>query len=133
MSQNIAVRESDLRKFQTHIDTMSIQGVNVSAAVLKYNAAPAAIQNTKSAPYESAMALLLNASTLTENGEKLLDVAWAEKKITNAQVPLNQVNELITYFTVNRSMGNEPRVAVIIAKRECGAVSYNRQGFVDSG
>ena len=66
ISQNIAVRESDLRKFQTQIDTMSIHGVNVSAAVLKYNAALAAIQNAKSAPYESAMALLLNTSTLTE-------------------------------------------------------------------
>jgi hypothetical protein len=97
---------------------MSTQGVNVSGAEMKYSGAMAAVQSARSLPYDPAIASLQNASVLIDNGEKLLDKAWAEKEIANAQIPLTQVNELITYFTVNRSMGSEPRVAVIIAKKE---------------
>jgi hypothetical protein len=118
ISQNIAVRESDLRTFRIHIDNMSAQGVNVSAAEMKYSGALAEIQSARFLHYDPAIASLQNASVLIDNGGKLLDRAWAEKEIANAQVPLTQVNELITYFTVNRSMGSEPRLAVIIAKKE---------------
>jgi hypothetical protein len=48
----------------------------------------------------------------------LLEKAWAQQEIELAQVPINKTNELITYFTVNRSIKSDPRLAVIIAKKE---------------
>jgi hypothetical protein len=118
ISRDIAVRESDLWNFRIHLFNKTQMGINTSAAEQKYNAAQAAIQTAKNASYAESQKALNNATILINDGEILLEKAWAEKEIENAQLPITKTNELITYFTVNRSIKSDPQLAVIIAKKE---------------
>ncbi len=116
--QNIAVREADLSSFRTDINAQAMKGINTTAAEQKYSAAQAAIQSAKSADFATAQASLNTATGLIDDGEKLLDMAWAEKELENARAPITKTNDLILYFTVNKSITNDPRLAIIIAKKE---------------
>ncbi|NMB80145.1 MAG: hypothetical protein GYA23_13735 [Methanomicrobiales archaeon] len=118
MSENIAVREADLRTYRTLIDARAKAGVNTSAAEQKYSAAQAAIDSAKKADFSAAQVSLNTVPALIADGEKTLDKAWAEKEIEGAQVPITKTADLITFFTVNKSMSADPRVAIIIAKKE---------------
>ena len=118
MTQNIGVRESDLRIYRTHIDARAQMGINTTAAEQKYSAALAAIQSAKNADFATAQTSLNTATGLMDEGEKLLDKAWAEKELENAQAPITKTNELITYFRVNKSITSDPRLAIVIAKKE---------------
>jgi len=118
ITQSIALRESDLRTFRTHIDSNAQMGVNTTAAEQKFAAAQAAILTAKSADFATAQVYLNNATVLMDEGEKLMDRAWAEKAINDAQVPISKTADHITFFTVNRSITNDPRLAIVIAKKE---------------
>jgi cellobiose-specific phosphotransferase system component IIA len=118
ISRDIAVRESDLWNFRIHIFNKTQMGINTSAAEAKYQAAQSAILTAKNANFAEAQKALNNATILINDGEVLLEKAWAQQEIELAQVPINKTNELITYFTVNRSIKSDPRLAVIIAKKE---------------
>ena len=118
ISRDITVRESDLWNFRIHIFNKTQMGINTSAAEAKYRAAQSAIQTAKNASFAEAQQSLNNATMLINDGEALLEKAWAEKELETAQIPINKTNELITYFTVNRSIKSDPRLAVIIAKKE---------------
>ena len=118
MTQNIAVREADLRTYRTHVDARALMGINTTAAEQKYSAAQAAIQSAKNADFANAQASLNTATSLMDDGEKLLDKGWAENEIANAQAPIAKTNDLITYFTVNKSITNDPRLSIVIAKKE---------------
>jgi len=118
LTQTIGLRDSDLRIFRTHIDSNAQKGVNTSAAEQKFAAAQSAILAAKSADFATAQAYLINATVLMDDGEKLMDRAWAEKAISDAQVPISQTADHITFFTVNRSITNDPRLAIVIAKKE---------------
>jgi len=118
ISRDISVRESDLWNFRIHIYNRTQLGINTSAAEEKYASAQSAIQAAKNTGFAEAQKALNNATILINEGEVLLEKSWAEKEIENARVPINKTNELITYFTVNRSIKSDPRLAVIIAKKE---------------
>jgi hypothetical protein len=118
ISRAIAVRESDLWNFRIHLFNKTQVGINTSAAQAKYTSAQSAIQTAKNASFSEAQKALNNATILINEGETLLEKAWAEKELENAQLPITKTNELITYFTVNRSIKSDPRLAVIIAKKE---------------
>ncbi len=118
ISRDIAVRESDLWNFRIHIFNKTQMDVNTSVVEQKYTAAQSAIQTAKNASYADAQKALNNATILINEGEMLLEKAWAEKEIENAQLPITKTNELISYFTINRSIRSDPRLAVIIAKKE---------------
>jgi len=118
ISRDITVRESDLWNFRIHIFNRTQLGINTSAAEEKYASAQSAIQAAKNTGFAEAQKALNNATILINEGELLLEKSWAEKEIENARVPINKTNELITYFTVNRSIKSDPRLAVIIAKKE---------------
>ncbi len=118
ISRDISVRESDLWNFRIHIYNKTQMGINTSAAEAKYAAAQSAILTAKNASFAEAQNALNNATILITGGEVLLEKAWAEKEIEIAQAPINKTNELITFFTVNRSIKSDPRLAVIIAKKE---------------
>ena len=118
MTKDIIVRESDLQTFRAHIDNMTQMGVNTTAAEQRYAAARAAIQSAKTADFATAQSALSTATSLIEDGEKLLNKAWSDKEIENVASPLNQTAELITYFQVNKSITSDPRLAVVIAKKE---------------
>ena len=84
VTQLISTRESDLQIFRTHIDEKAALEIDTAIAEGKYSAARAAINDAKSKPssqYTAAQASLTNAQNLITEGEKLLDKAWAEKKV----------------------------------------------------
>jgi len=118
IAQSIALRESDLRTYRAHIDNFTQMGVNTTAAEQKFASAQASILAAKTANFATAQAALSSATGQIDEGEKLLDRALAERDINNAQVSISQISDLITYFTVNRSITNDPRLAVVIAKKE---------------
>jgi len=118
LTQNIAVREADLRNYRTLIDAQAFMGINTTAAEQKYSAAQAAIQSAKTADFATAQASLNTATGQIDEGEKLLDKASAEKELENAQAPIIKTNELIMFFTVNKSITSDPRLAIVIAKKE---------------
>jgi hypothetical protein len=68
--------------------------------------------------FDTSQAALNNVTGLIDDGEKLLKKAWAEKELENAQAPITKTNDLITYFKVNRSITSDPRLAIVIAKKE---------------
>jgi hypothetical protein len=120
VTQFIATRESDLQIFRTHIDEKAALEIDTTTAEGKYSAARAAINDAKSKPssqYTAAQANLTNAQNLIIEGEKLLDKAWAEKEVSDAQVPLNNVDAVISYIKPNIS-STDPRLSPIISKRE---------------
>ena len=118
IAQSIALRESDLRTFRAHIDSNAQMGVNTSSAEQKFTAAQSAILTAKNSDFAAAQVALNNATGLMDDGEKLMDRAWAEKAINDAQAVIANTNEHITYFTVNRSITNDPRLAIVIVKKE---------------
>jgi len=118
ISQSIALRESDLHLFRTHIDNFAQMGVNTTAAEQKFANAQNLILTAKTANFAAAQVALNSATGQIDDGEKLLDRASAERDINNAKVPISQTNDLIVFFTVNKSITNDPRLAVVIAKKE---------------
>jgi hypothetical protein len=123
VTQTIATRESDLQVFRTHIDEKAALEIDTTTAEEKYSTAQAAINDAKSQPssqYTAAQASLINAQLLITEGEKLLDKAWAEKTVEDAQIPITNVDAIISYVKPNVS-STDARLAPIIAKREVAA------------
>jgi len=126
----IAIRESELQIFSTHIDEKAALDVDTSSADEKYSAARAAINDAKSKPssqYTAAIASLTNAQNLITEGERELDKAWAEKGVSDAQVPLAAVDQLISFIKPNATSGDyKTQLSEITTKREIAA------GFVST-
>jgi len=123
VSNVIAETESNLQTFRTHIDEKYALNVDISVAEGKYNQAKAAISNARSQPTSqiaAARVSLDNAENAIIEGEKLLDKAWAEKTVADAQIPINNVDQTINFIKPNVS-SNDPRLSPIIAKREIAA------------
>lgn len=119
----IAAAESNLQVFRTHIDEKYAVEVDTSTAEGKYNDAKAAIDNARSKPssqYTEAQNSLTSAQNLVTDGEKLLDKAWAEKAVADAQIPINNVDAVINFIKPNIST-SDPRLPQIITKREIAA------------
>ena len=118
ITQSIALRESDLRLFRTHIDNFAQMGVNTTAAEQNFASAQASILVAKTANFADAQTALNSATGQIDAGEKLLDRASAEKEIGNAQAPISQTTDLIVFFTVNKSITSDPRLAIVVVKKE---------------
>lgn len=132
----IAARESDLEVFRTHLDEKEVLGVDTAAAEEKYSAAQAALNDAKSRPssqYTAAQASLTNTQNLITEGENLLNKAWAEKEVADAQEPITKTDELITWLKPNATSGDpKTRLTEITTKREIAAglvTSANDQIF----
>jgi len=122
----IANANSQLSQFRTHIDEKAAMDIDTSAAEAKYNDAQSKITTAQSLPstqYSDALNYLNVATSTISDGETLLDKAWAEKEISDAQGPINNVDALIAYFQGNSSTSNDARLSEVITKREV-AVSY---------
>jgi hypothetical protein len=109
----LAVRESELSQLRESLDDLSAKGVNTVAAEEKYDASEDAILKVKTSSDANALSYLTNAGTYMDEAEELLDEAWAQKTIDDAEFTLNQADEHLTYFKVNRSMGADARVISI--------------------
>ncbi|MCX6699937.1 MAG: hypothetical protein NTV68_08425 [Methanomicrobiales archaeon] len=111
-----------LTAFRALIDEKAQAGIETTGAMEKYSAANTAISNAeKSSSFSAAQTYLTNAQVLLKDGQAALDRAMAQQVINEAQTPIDQTDGLITYFKVNRSMGNDPRLAQIIQKRDRAA------------
>ncbi|MDO8873883.1 MAG: hypothetical protein Q7V05_14310 [Methanoregula sp.] len=122
----IAERDTELLTYRTHIDEKAVLGIDISAADAKYNEAKQKIDSARARPttqYTEALADLTAAQACISDGEKFLDRAWAENEVTAAQIPINNVDNVIAWFKGNQSTANDHQLPAIVAKREV-AVSY---------
>jgi len=98
--------------------------IDTSAAEGKYNEAKQKIDAAQALPstqFTTALNYLNAAQISITDGEKLLDKAWAESEVTNAQIPINNVDVLIGYFMGNQSTANDAKLVLIKTKREAAA------------
>ncbi len=122
----ISNANSQLSQFRTDIDEKAALDIDTSAAEAKYNDAQSKITTAQSLPstqYNDAMNYINSANSIISDGETLLDKAWAEKEISDAQGPINNVDVLIASFQANASTSKDARLSEVITKREV-AVSY---------
>ena len=82
-----------------------------------------AAKNAPSTQYLQAFSNLDAAQKAIDDGEIALDRAWAENEVTNAQIPINNVDNVIQWFKANASTRDDAQLPAIVAKREV-AVSY---------
>jgi hypothetical protein len=121
-SKAISDVKTALTTFRALIDEKALAGVDTTAAMEKYSAANTAIQNAeKASSFAAAQTYLNNAQVLLKDGQAALDRSIAQQVINAAQTPIDQTDDLITYFKVNRSMGKDPRLESIIQKRDRAA------------
>jgi len=124
ISSAISAKNSALQTFRAHIDEKAAMDIDTSAAEAKYNEARQKIDAAQALPstqYTTALNYLNAAQTSIQDGEKLLDKAWAENEVANAQVPINKVDGMINYFMGNQSTANDAKLILIKTKRESAA------------
>jgi len=122
----IAERDTELQTYRTHIDEKAVLGIDTSAAETKYNEAKQKIDSARArsaAQYTDALTDLTAAQSSISDGEKTLDKAWAENEVAAAQIPINNVDNVIAWFKGNKTTAEDQQLPAIVAKREV-AVSY---------
>ncbi len=124
VASQLTAREKQLSDLKASIDQRAAEGVDVTAATAKYNTASTAIDSAEAASATQAATLLATAKTNMDDAATLLEKAWAEKDVGDAAATIQQVDDLITYFKDNRSMGSDARVVAVITTRE-SAVQYD--------
>jgi hypothetical protein len=113
-------------------------GVDTTAVETKYTSAQTTINNAKTAigtkSFSSAQTHLTNAQTLITQANTDLDKTWSQFEIDQATETVNEVNGMITYFKVNRSMGGDARVVEIVSKYEsAGQTLSSAKTMFDQG
>jgi len=119
---DLAATQASLTALKASIDQQLAAGVDTTEAQTKYDAAKAAI-NSASATSDFAVAknYLTTAKTAITAATTALSKAEAQKQIDDAQAAINQIDEVITYFEVNRSMGTDQRVLNLKTQRDLAA------------
>jgi hypothetical protein len=107
------LRETELADLRQNLDDRIAEGVSVTEAEAKYDAAENALNSARTAGAGQAQGFLDQAGTLIDEGEDLLDEAWAQARIDDAQAKIDQVEDLLTYFKDERNMGSDARVVSI--------------------
>ena len=126
IQSKVSEQESALQTYRSHIDEKSALGIDTAAAEAKYSDAQQKITTAKNLPstqFSQAYSNLDAAQKSIDDGETALDRAWAENEVTNAQIPINNVDNVIQWFKGNKSTSDDAQLATIITKREV-AVSY---------
>ena len=124
ISSAISAKNSALQTFRAHIDEKAAMDIDTSPAEAKYNEARQKIDAAQALPssqYTAALNYLNAVQTSIQDGEKLLDKAWAENEVANAQIPINNVDGMIAYFMGNQSTANDAKLVLIKTKRESAA------------
>jgi hypothetical protein len=122
----VSEKEAALQTYRSHIDEKSALGVDTAEAEAKYSDAQQRIATAKNLPstqYSQAYSNLDAAQKSIDDGETALDRAWADSEVTNAQIPINNVDNVIAWFKGNASTRDDAQLPAIITKREV-AVSY---------
>jgi len=126
VAQTIASADAELQVYRTHIDEKSALGVDTSVGEAKYNEAQEKIDSARSRQsnqYAEAQGDLTAATAAIKDGDTALEKAWAEYEVAAAQVSINNVDAIISWFKGNTSTANDQQLPTIITKREV-AVSY---------
>lgn len=55
----------------------------------------------------------------------LLDKAWAEKSVADAQIPLGRVDQIISWYKGNMSTANDKMLPAIITQRDQAAATLS--------
>jgi len=128
ISTAISTANSNLQIFRAHIDEKAAMDIDTTAAEAQYNTAKQKIDAAQALPssqFTAALNNLNSATTAIADGEKLLDKAWAEYDVANAQVPIDNTDKLIAYFMGNQSTANDAKLILIKTKREAAASSIS--------
>ena len=104
------VRESELAELRTAIDEKYAFGVDTTESEVLYAQADDAIKASRTAGYSNANTLLGEAGTYINEAETALARASVQKRLDEAQVPIDATQGIVTYFIDNRSMGKDSRV-----------------------
>ncbi len=117
---------ANLSAFRSHIDEKAAMGVNTTGAEAKYRDAKdhidfASCLDTNS--YEEDLHHISVAENLIVEGEHLLDKAWAEKILSDAQERIDRTDEIIGWCRGNGTTRSLSQLYPIFSGREI-AVSY---------
>jgi len=130
----LETQKTALASLRSDIDAKAALDVDTASAEAKYNEAKTALDTAETPGCTSQLTYINTAAAAIEEGQDLLNKAWAGERITDAETVLVDVDGYITYFTVNRSMPDDARVLAIISKRENAATSLSQaQEKFDSG
>lgn len=117
----IDFHEDELQQFRADIEQNATMRIATGAAEEKFSEAQRNITSAKARPstqYVQAFSDLDAAKMAIAGGERLLDKAWAEKAVADAQIPINNADNLIAWFTRNASTKDDAQLPAIISKRE---------------
>ncbi|MBT0733176.1 hypothetical protein KH990_07320 [Methanoculleus bourgensis] len=126
VGSSLSVQQQNLKSLKADIDARAADGVDVSAAQAKYDAASKALTNAASAAPSKAAEYIASAIKNMDEAKPLLDKAWAEKEVSDTGAALESLDNKINYFVENRSMGGDPRVVSIVTKRESAVQFYSQ-------
>jgi len=134
----ISADQSSLDDFRIAIDEKYALGVDTSEAEQSYNTAQSAIASAKAQPatgYSTAMASLQTAEKAITDGQKALDKAWAQKKVADAQVPISQTDDLMTWIKPNATSSEyKASLSEISTQRELAAgLVLDANDAIDAG
>ncbi|MFA7073375.1 MAG: hypothetical protein WC138_12825, partial [Methanoculleus sp.] len=113
VGSSLSVQQQNLKTLKADIDARAADGVDVSAAQAKYDAASKALTSAASAAPSKAAEYIASAIKNMDEAKPLLDKAWAEKEVSDTGAALESLDNKINYFVENRSMGGDPRVVSI--------------------
>jgi len=128
----LPARKTDLQTLRSHIDEKTTMGIDTSYAEGKYTEAKRKIDNASALPssqFSTAMSILNAADIDIQDGERLLDKAWAEKELLEAQVPFKKSDEIVHELMVRGARQDDtPELRLAIHQRElaiqkCSAAS----------
>jgi hypothetical protein len=122
---DLSGQQQRLKDLKADMDEKTTQGVDVSAAQAKYNAASQALTSAASAGPAQAASYITAAKKDIDEANALLDKAWAEKEVSSTGATIESLDGMITYFVENRSMASDPQVVGIRTKRDIAVHSYS--------
>jgi len=112
----------DANKLRQNITADATQGIDTATAQEKYTQADSTISQAdslKTTNADQAVTLLTTAQTAIHDGYLLLDKSEAQYQIAQVQTNLTTVEDLITYFEVNRSISStDSRIVAITTKHD---------------
>ena len=126
VGSSLSVQQQNLKTLKADIDARAADGVDVSAAQAKYDAASKALTSAASAAPSKAAEYIASAIKNMDEAKPLLDKAWAEKEVSDTGAAIESLDGMITYFVENRSMGTDPQVIAIMTKRESAVQFYSQ-------
>jgi hypothetical protein len=109
-----------LQEFKSHIEEKAAAGVNTTPAEGKYFEVKAKV-DAGQAPLSNCVADPSNISSVYDviaEGDILLEKAWTDKEIADAQERVNKTDAIIGWFKGNRSTADDPTLNSIIVKRD---------------